>query len=245
MKINTILRRRQHLCKSIMTMLTYIFVGILAVRYTCYAHLQACFPSNAYCPHRSLAACAVAVIAEDYFFRQTLQKLSLLLGKGRSHRCYNIIKACRMQADSIHITFDNYSPTAFADSLQGYIQTKKQPSLIKPLRFRCIQIFRRAVVQHSAAKADYTSARIADRNNHTVAELVIIAVAPTGRQSGSLQHLRLTAALSKRADKRGKIIQRIAYAKAGNNFFADSAPCKISQGRFTVSSFCKTSLKKF
>ena len=126
------------------------------------------------------------------------------------------------------------------------IETKEQPSFVENQRLGRIQVFRLAVSQDASAERHDAPSRVADRDDHAIAEAVVMtrALLPLRRQAALFKERSRHAAL---LEGDGELVprgRRIADAESLDDALADTAPREIGLRRLAVMRLGQTVVKK-
>ena len=103
-----------------------------------------------------------------------------VLGRGRGAEGRDRIRDTRMmQANGIHIAFDDQQALEVGTGAAGFVQRVELASLVEENRLRRVEIFRLAAVDDAAAERDHAAARVPDGEHDAIAKAVVVPVAFT------------------------------------------------------------------
>ncbi len=112
-----------------------------------------------------------------------------MLGRrGRAERRYRVGDAVLMQANRIHIAFNDDEPLEGCAGLPRFPQSIELTPLVEERGLRGVQVFRLALVDDPPAEGNDAPARIANREHEPVAEPVVVPLALTHLPAVALDH---------------------------------------------------------
>ena len=134
-----------------------------------------------------------------------------------------------MQGDDIHVTFHCHQPGTTEHALARQVQAIKLAPLGKQRRFRAIDVFRLAIAQDAAAKADPAPAAVMDGEHHPVEEEIDQPLLALLHQPGFEQLGGLDAQFAQIAGQRAAAGAGPAQAEGGDGAGREAAPEQIIQ----------------
>ena len=121
----------------------------------------------------SALAGGIAIETEHHLVGQAQQFLYVIRRGRRAQRGDSILNPMLSQRHHIHVAFHNQRLAAGPDGFLRLEQTVQFAPLLEQRRFRRVQVFGLALVQHAPAEADDLPALVDDRKHDAVAEAII------------------------------------------------------------------------
>ncbi|TSE23007.1 hypothetical protein Taqua_01934 [Tepidimonas aquatica] len=106
---------------------------------------------------------------------------------GGAQRGHGVADTVLGQRHHVHVAFHHQRAAGLADGLAGLEEAVQFLALVKQRRFRGVEVFGLAAVEHAPAKADHLALDVADGEHDAVAEAVVAACAAVALVGGHHQ----------------------------------------------------------
>ena len=126
----------------------------------------------------------IAIEAEDQFRRLGEEVSQVIRCGSRAQGRHGIVDAELGQGNDVHITLHDQQSLGCALGLKGLVEAVEFPALVEEGGLGGVEVFRFAVTEEAAAKADDSTSPVPDREEDAVAEAVVVLAVLLDHQAG-------------------------------------------------------------